>query len=98
MTVLWNNYYNKVKYQRQLGLDESGNIKYGEPEEINVRQVSGGESYIISGDTVSRTFSKEYQIPFEISEGDMIEGRIVKSVENSCDVFGNFHFCIAKVI
>ena len=40
---------------------------------------------------------KEYNIPFMIKEGDKIDGNLVISVESSRDVFGNFHFCIAKV-
>lgn len=94
---MWNNYYDKATYKKQNGIDESGSLKYEAPKEISLRQVSGGETYVVSDEDVSRKYSREYQIPFMVQEGDLIDDRVVKSVEPSKDVFGRFHFCIAKV-
>lgn len=100
---MWDNYYDKVVYIEKLPkLDMGGNIQYAPPREINVRCVSGGKEYIIHKEDTSVKYTKEYQIPFMINEGDKIidggtEERLVLNVEASKDVFGNFHFCIAKV-
>lgn len=96
---MWNNYYDSVEYTEQSNkLDKSGSIVYNEPRTIKVRNVSGGESYITKEDGNSIKYTKEYQIPFMIKEGDKIDGRLVVNVEPSKDVFGTFHFCIAKVV
>lgn len=95
---MWDNYYDSVEYIEQSDeLDKSGSIVYKSPRQIKVRNVSGGESYINKNDGTSIKYTKEYQIPFMIKEGDTLDGRLVVNVEASKDVFGNFHFCIAKV-
>ena len=95
---MWDNYYDKVEYlEKEDKPDKSGNIVYKTPRIINVRYVGGGERFIISKDDTSTKYSKVYHIPFMIKEGDKIDNNLVVSVDASRDVFGNFHFCIAKV-
>lgn len=95
---MWNNYYDKVIYKAKSDkLDATGNKVYTPPKSINVRHVSGGKENIIKKDDMTIKYTKEYQIPFMVNEGDMIDNRLVVYVEPSKDVFGNFHFCIAKV-
>lgn len=95
---MWNNYYDKVEYlEKEDKPDKSGNIVYKPSTTINVRYVGGGDRFIISKDDTSTKYTKEYHIPFMIKEGDKLDGNLVVSVESSRDVFGNFHFCIAKV-
>lgn len=95
---MWDNYYDKVLYEKKTEqLDESGYSVYLSPRTIDVRCVSDGEKFIISKDDTSTKYTKEYHISFKIYEGDKINGKLVLSVNNNNDVFGNFHFCIAKV-
>ena len=95
---MWNNYYDEVEYiEKSEELDKTGSIVYKSPRNIKARQVSGGESYVNKDDSTSIKYTKEYQIPFMVNEGDKLDGRLVINVEASKDVFGNFHFCIAKV-
>ena len=95
---MWNNYYDKVEYlEKEYKPDKSGNIVYKSPRTIDVRYVGGGEGFVISKDGTSTKYTKEYHIPFMVKEGDKIDGNLVASAEPSRDVFGNFHFCIAKV-
>lgn len=95
---MWDNYYDKVEYlEKENKPDKSGNIVYKPSTTIDVRYVGGGDGFIITKDGISTKYTKEYHIPFMIKEGDKIDGNLVISVEPSKDVFGNFHFCIAKV-
>ena len=95
---MWDNYYDSVVYEEKLNeLDNSGHVVYKKPREIQCRMVSGGKDYIIQKDGTAIKYTKEYQIPFMINENDKINSRLVLSAEASKDVFGNFHFCIAKV-
>ena len=95
---MWNNYYDTVKYtEKSDKVDVGGNKINIPPKSINVRQVSGGKEQVISKDGVSIHYTKEYQIPFMVKEGDKIDDRQVVYVEASKGVFGEFHFCIAKV-
>lgn len=96
--MIWNNYYDTVNYKKKSGkLDKGGALIYDIDKQIQVRQVSGGEQQILNIEGREIKYTKEYQIPFMIDEGDLIDNRIVVFVEPSKDVFGNFHFCIAKV-
>lgn len=95
---MWGNYYDKVEYlEKEDKPDKAGNIVYKPPTTIDVRYVGGGEKFIISKEDTSTRYTKEYHIPFMVKEGDKIDNKLVVSVEPSRDVFGNFHFCIAKV-
>ena len=95
---MWDNYYDSAEYiEKSNKLDKSGSPVNNPPRQINVRCVSGGENYIVSNEKTSIKYTKEYHIPFMIKEGDTIDGRTVVNVEASKDVFGQFHFCIAKV-
>ena len=95
---MWDNYYDKVIYVKKSNKkDKGGSPIYNDPVEINVRQVSGGQREILLSNGQEIKYTKEYQIPFMIEEGDTIDGRNVVNVEPSKDVFGTFHFCIAKV-
>jgi hypothetical protein len=95
---MWNDYYDEVVYTEKTDrLDKSGSIMYKEPRTISVRCVSGGESYVTAKEDTSIKYTKEYQVPFMLHEGDKIDDRVVVSVEAAKDVFGQFHFCIAKV-
>lgn len=94
---MWDNYYDEVSYSEKIGIDAGGNIQYASPRNIKVRCVSGGQEYVIHREETSVKYTKEYQIPFMIKEGDKIDNRLVLDVEASKDVFGRFHFCIAKV-
>lgn len=95
---MWNNYYDTIKYRAKTDrLDKGGSIIFNDEVSIKARQVSGGEHLILNSDGKEIKYTKEYQIPFMINEGDLIDGRNVIFVEPSKDVFGNFHFCIAKV-
>lgn len=94
---MWNNYYDEVEYRAKNGKDAGGNITYSAPQTLKVRNVSGGKDYVIRKEETSIKYTKEYQIPQMINEGDKIDGRLVLAVEASKDVFGRFHFCIAKV-
>lgn len=95
---MWDNYYDEVEYlEKEEKLDKSGNIVYKPSTTINVRYVGGGEKFVIGKDGTSTKYTKEYHIPFMVKEGDKIDGKLVISAESSRDVFGNFHFCIAKV-
>lgn len=95
---MWDNYYDTVVYVAKSDkLDAGGNKIYNPPRNIQVRHVSGGKEQVIKKDDMTIKYTKEYQVPFMIQEGDTIDGREVVYVEPSKDVFGNFHFCIAKV-
>lgn len=95
---MWDNYYDKVIYRAKSNrLDAAGNKIYDPPREILVRHVSGGKEEIIKRDETIIKYTKEYQVPFMVAEGDTIDDHTVVYVEPSRDVFGNFHFCIAKV-
>ena len=95
---MWDNYYDKVEYiEKSEKLDNFGNIVYLPSRVIDVRYVSGGEKFIIGKDDTSTKYTKEYHVPFLVKEGDKIDGKLVVQVEPNRDVFGNFHFCIAKV-
>ena len=94
---MWDNYYDEVVYKEKLGKDSGNNIIYAAPRTIQVRNVSGGKEYQIKKEETIIRYTKEYQIPFMINEGDRIDDRLVLNVEASKDVFGKFHFCIAKV-
>lgn len=95
---MWDNYYDKAVYEEKTDeLDRTGSHKRIPPRTIDVRCVTGGTEFIVGKDDTSIKFTKEYQIPFMVNEGDLIDGRTVISAEASKDVFGNFHFCIAKV-
>lgn len=95
--IMWNNYYDSVVYKKKIAEDAGGNIIYDSPLDIHVRNVSGGKDYKFTSEETIIKYTKEYQIPFMINEGDLIDGRLVLNVEASKDVFGKFHFCIAKV-
>lgn len=95
---MWDNYYDEVKYtEKSNKVDASGNTVYMPPRNIKVRHVSGGQEQVINKDDIALRYTKEYQIPFMVKEGDMINDRQVVYAEPSKDIFGNFHFCIAKV-
>jgi hypothetical protein len=95
---MWDNYYDKVEYMQKTDeLDNIGYPKFLPPRTIDVRYVSGGEHFVIGKEDTSVKFTKEYQVPFMINEGDKIDGKSVVDVKPSKDVFGNFHFCIVKV-
>jgi hypothetical protein len=95
---MWDNYYDEVVYERRTDeLDTAGYPVFLSPRTVNVRNVSGGQKVIISKEDTSTQYTKEYQVPFILNEGDKIDGQLVVAVEQSKDVFGNFHFCIAKV-
>lgn len=95
---MWDNYYDEVEYKESTGEnDQSGYPDYKKPRKIKCRNVSGGTTYTIEQNETSIKYTKEYQIPFMIKENDMIDGRLVLNVEASKDVFGRFHFCIARV-
>jgi hypothetical protein len=95
---MWDNYYDEVEYlEKEEKLDKGGNIVYKPSTTINVRYVGGGEKLVIDRENTSTKYTKEYHVPFMIKEGDKIDGKLVISVEPNRDVFGNFHFCIAKV-
>lgn len=95
---MWDNYYDTVKYEAKSNkLDAAGNEIYETPKQISIRHVSGGKEQVIKKDDMFIKYTKEYQVPFMIAEGDKIDGHNVVYVEPSRDVFGNFHFCIAKV-
>jgi hypothetical protein len=95
---MWNDYYDKVKYEAKSNkLDAAGNEIYEAPRNIGVRHVSGGQEQVIKKDNMFIKYTKEYQIPFMVAEGDKIDGHNVVYAEPSRDVFGTFHFCIAKV-
>lgn len=102
MSMIWNNYYDEVMYEEAtLEHDYAGNVILKKPVKINVRDVSGGENYVVdtkeNGGT-SITYTKEYQVPFMVMPDSKIDGRIVISVEPAKDVFGNFHYCIVRVL
>lgn len=95
---MWNNYYDSITYiEKEDKLDRTGNIIYKSPKSISARFIGGGEKFITNGEGNSTKYTREYHIPFMIKEGDKIDGRLVVHVQPSRDVFGNFHFCIAKV-
>ena len=95
---MWDNYYDKVMYkEKQEKLDSFGNIVYKEARQIDVREVSGGIDFEATNSSIKTKYSKEYHIPFEVKEGDKIDNKLVVNVEPSRDIFGNLHFCIAKV-
>lgn len=95
---MWDDYYDTVKYEAKSNkLDAAGNKIYDAPKNIKVRHVSGGKEQVIKKDDMFIKYTKEYQVPFMISEGDKIDGHDVVYVEPSRDVFGHFHFCIVKV-
>lgn len=95
---MWNNYYDKVMYEAKTDKpDKFGNIVYLSPRQIDVREVAGGEMYVIEKDNTKTKYTKEYHIPFIVKEGDKIDNKLVVSVEPNKDIFGKFHFCIAKV-
>lgn len=95
---MWDNYYDTLDYEEKTAqLDKTGAIIYLEPRPIQARCVSGGESYIIGKEDVNTRYTREYHLPVMIKEGDKLGGRLVVNVEPSRDVFGTFHFCIAKV-
>lgn len=95
---MWNNYYDKVQYEeKEKQLDDYGNIVYKPARTINVREVAGGNKFVVNDNETTTKYNKEYHIPFEVNEGDKIDGRIVIYVDNNKDVFGNFHFCIVGV-
>lgn len=95
---MWDDYYDKVIYKKKTEqLDESGYSVYLPPQTIDVRCVSDGEKFIINKDGTSTKYTKEYHIPFIVYEGDKIDDKLVLSVNNNKDIFGDFHFCIAKV-
>ena len=95
---MWDNYYDKVMYkEKQEKLDSFGNIVYKEARQISVREVSGGIDFEATNNSLKTKYSKEYHIPFEVKEGDKIDNKLVVNVEPSRDIFGNLHFCIAKV-
>ena len=97
---MWDLYYDEVEYKENTGeRDISGNIVYLEPIKIKCRLVSGGMNLSIEKDGTSINYTKEYQIPIEgLKEGDMINGREIVNIEESKDVFGRFHFSIARVL
>lgn len=95
---MWNDYYDDVKYEHKSAkLDAAGNLVYDPPRNIKVRHVSGGKEQIFKKDNITIKYTKEYQVPFKIAEGDKIDGHNVVYVEPSRDVFGNLHFYIARV-
>lgn len=92
-------YYDKVTYEeKETELDRAGHVVYKEPREINVRLVAGGEMYMVDKDGQSIKYTKEYQIPFMVKSGDKIDDRLVVNAHPAKDVFGSFHYCIAKVV
>lgn len=96
---MWDNYYDTVIYEKKGdGLDYSGNPSYSSPISIKVRQVSGGQDFTVSTEGQEVKYTKKYQIPFEVFEGDKIDGHTIVNVENSKDCFGKYHFTIARVI
>lgn len=98
MSIVWNNYYDRIKYSKKSEtLDRSGKVVYESPIILNARLVDGGRDFVINKDSVAVKYTKEYQIPQMIQEDDMIDDRLVISVERVCDVFGQFQFCIARV-
>lgn len=98
ITSIWNNYYDTASYEEITEkLDTTGNPVYLSPRNIELREVSGGRDYVIEKEGTATKYTKEYQIPFIVNPNDKINGRLVINTEASKDVFGNFHFCIAKV-
>lgn len=96
---MWDNYYDEVTYEKkEEGLDYSGNPSFSSPVVIHVRHVAGGQEQHISTDNQEVKYTKKYQIPFKVFEGDKIDGHTIVNVEDSKDVFGKYHFTIARVI
>lgn len=91
---MFNLYNLTVSYKQADGLDMSGNKKYKPQRSIKARQVSGGVRYVVDKEHTDTIKNKEFHIPFEIFEGDMINDRLVKSVEPANDVFGKTQFWV----
>lgn len=95
---MWDNYFDKVSYKkRKEELDAAGSKLYESARYINARHVTGGTEQHIDVNGTSVKYHEEYQVPFMVYEGDMIDNREVVYSEPSKDCFGIFHFCIAKV-
>ena len=95
---IWGDYYDKVEYLEKTGeLDKSGSILYNPPRIIDVRYVGGGYRLDTKNQSIGTKYTKEYHIPFMVKDGDKIDGLIVVDAKASRGVFGDFHFCIAKV-
>lgn len=96
---MWDNYYDRVQYEESTEqLDDIGDKVYKESRLVDCRYVSGGSEQVISKESSSIKYTKEYHFPFEIKEGDKIDGRMVVSVDANKDVFGHVHFYIVKVL
>lgn len=96
---MWDNYYDTVTYEKRgEGLDYSGNPTFSAPVSIKVRHVAGGQEQILKTEGQEIKFTKKYQVPFQVYEGDKIDGHTIVNVEDSKDCFGKYHFTIARVI
>lgn len=95
---MFNNYYDSVKYKPLVGEGVTGDNVYGDEVLVRCRLVDGGKELGYSEDKITVKVSSEYQVPFQVNIGDMLDGKIVESVVPSKDVFGKVQFWVVKVL
>lgn len=92
------NFIDDIKYKKSTGRSKLGNIEY-QPEEIRkASYVKGKDIEVVEGDKKVTKYKRIYHTPFEVKEGDMIDGHLVVDVRPSRDLRGKVYFWIVGVI
>lgn len=95
---MFDRYYDTVEYEAAGGSDKSGNPIYQMPKQVNVRFVKGGEVQTVAGDRIITQYKRVYHTPFEVKQGDKLDGHLVTDVKPSRDISGQIYFYIVGTV
>lgn len=87
MEILFS-YPDKVLYEQKTGQDKSLNNTYATAKFVQMKYVKGKDVTVTTSKGVSNEHRRLYRSPFELNEGDRLDGKTVVAVEPpSRDVF-----------
>lgn len=95
---MFGGYYDTVEYKAIQGKDKFGTITYAEPDDKQVRFVKGQDVISIDGEKQIIRYKRIYHTPFEVKEGDLLDGHNVTDIRPSRDLHGNIHFYIVGTV
>lgn len=96
---MWNNYPDKVSYEKKTEEDSFGGGGHGSPKTVYMRLVSGRSVSKVNDNVESIEKGLMYHSPFEVFEGDKINGRTVveKPIPSRGPIGNKIEFWRAKV-
>lgn len=94
---MFGGFVDEVEYEKRVGEDTFGNIRYAPALTVEASYVKGPNTLNIGGDIVTVKSNKCYHVSIEVFEGDKIDGRIVTSVYPARNIHGKVYFWIVQV-